>query len=73
MQNHLDIIGEFRNVFHAYSVNKRLFLTIAKLVGGLPDLAITHVCKVNTSYTAYPKKSGTADFQYHAGQKCHIF
>ena len=32
-------IGDFRNVFkfHAYSVNKRLFLTTAKLVRGLSD------------------------------------
>ena len=34
-------IGDFRNVFkfHAYSVNKRLFLTTAKLVRGLSDVA----------------------------------
>ena len=25
------------------------------------------------NYTACPKKSGTADFQYLAGKKCHIF
>ena len=44
-------IGDFRNVFkfHAYSVNKRLFLTTAKLVRGLSDVATTNVCKVDTS------------------------
>ena len=45
--NHLchNRIDEFRNVFkfHAYSVNKRVFLKTAKLAGGLPDLATTNM------------------------------
>ena len=43
-------VGDSCNVFkfHAYSVNKRLFVITAKLAGGLPDLATTGVCKVNT-------------------------
>ena len=47
----IDRIGQFCNVFkfYAYSVYKRLFLTTAKLARGLPDLATTNVCKVNTS------------------------
>ena len=38
-------IGDFHNVFkfHAYSVNKRLFLMAAKLVRGLSDVATTNV------------------------------
>ena len=46
----LDLIWEFRNVFkfYAYFVNK-IFITAAKLARGLPHLATTHVCKVNTS------------------------
>ena len=44
-------IGDFHNVFkfHAYSVNKRLFLMTTRLVKSLPDLATTNVYKVDTS------------------------
>ena len=40
----LSSLGEFCIVFkfHAYSVKKRLFLTTAKLAGGLPHLATTN-------------------------------
>ena len=53
-------IGDFRNVFkfHAYSVNKRLFLTTAKLVRGLSDVATTNVCKVDTSNIITLKEAG---------------
>ena len=52
-------IGDFRNVFkfHAYSVNKRLFLTTAKLVQGLSDIATTNVCKVDTSNRNHIERS----------------
>ena len=52
-------IGDFRNVFkfHAYSVNKRLFLTTAKLVRGLSDVATTNVCKVDTSNRNHIERS----------------
>ena len=52
-------IGEFRNVFkfHAYSVNERLFLTTAKLVRGLSDVATTNVCKVDTSNKNHIERS----------------
>ena len=36
------------------------------------SLSVT-ICIFLYVYTACPKKSGTADFQYLAGQKCHIF
>ena len=51
-------IGDFRNVFkfHAYSVNKR-FLTTAKLVRGLSDVATTNVCKVDTSNRNHIERS----------------
>ena len=51
-------IGDFCNVFkfHAYSVNKRLFLT-AKLVRGLSDVATTNVCKVDTSNRNHIERS----------------
>ena len=44
-------IGEFHNVFkfHVYSVNNRFFLMTVQLARGLPDLATTNVCTVNTS------------------------
>ena len=52
-------IGDFRNVFkfHAYSLNKRLFLTTAKLVRGLSDVATTNVCKVDTSNRNHIERS----------------
>ena len=52
-------MGEFHNVFkfYAYSVNKRLLLTAAKLAGDLPDLATTNVCKVNSSNRNRIKRS----------------
>ena len=52
-------IGDFRNVFklHAYSVNKRLFSTTAKLVRGLSDVATTNVCKVDTSNRNHIERS----------------
>ena len=53
-------IGDFRNVlvfkFHAYSVNKRLFLT-AKLARGLPNVATTNVCKVDISNRKHIERS----------------
>ena len=53
------IIEDFCNVFkfHAYSVNKRLFLTTAKLVRGLSDVATTNVCKVDTSNSNHIERS----------------
>ena len=50
---------DFRNVFkfHAFSVNKRLFLTTAKLVRGLSDIATTNVCKVDTSNRNHIERS----------------
>ena len=53
------VIGDFRNVFkfHAYSVNKRLFLMTAKLVRGLSDVATTNVCKVDTSNRNHIERS----------------
>ena len=52
-------IGDFHNVFkfHAYSVNIRLFLTTAKLVRGLSDVATTNVCKVDTSNRNHIERS----------------
>ena len=52
---YIDSIGDFRNVFkfHAYSVNKRLFLTTAKLVRRLSDVATTNVRKVDTVEPCY--------------------
>ena len=52
-------IGDFHNVFkfHAYSVNKRLFLTTARLVRGLSDVATTNVCKVDTSNRNHNERS----------------
>ena len=52
-------IGDFRNVFkfHAYSVNKRLLLTTAKLVRGLSDVTTTNVCKVDTSNRNHIERS----------------
>ena len=41
--------GVMYSNFMVYSVNKRFFLTTAKLAGGLPDLATTNGCKVDTS------------------------
>ena len=54
-----ETIGDFRNVFkfHAYSVNKRLFLTTTKLVRGLSDVATTNVCKVDTSNRNHIERS----------------
>ena len=49
-------IGDFGNVFtfHAYSVNKRLFLTTVR---GLSDIATTNVCKVDTSNRNHIERS----------------
>ena len=52
-------IGDFHNVFkfHGYSVNKRLFLTTAKLVRGLSDVSTTNICEVDTSNRNYIERS----------------
>ena len=59
LQADSDRIGDFRNVFkfHAYFVNKRLFLTTAKLVRGFSDVATTNVCKVDTSNRTHIERS----------------
>ena len=47
----------YSNFSHTLFNNKRLFLTIAKLDGGLPDLATTNVCKVSTSNINHIERS----------------